>query len=71
MKLFRPLAFISLAIFAATAPALAGPSLGLSADIVSEIPAPNALPLLQNKQAATLYVDKADWPGVLRAAGDL
>jgi hypothetical protein len=71
MKFFRPLALISLALLAATAPALAGPSLGLAADFVSETPAPNTFPLLQNKQAATLYVDQADWPGVLRAAGDL
>jgi hypothetical protein len=71
MTFFRHLALLSVVTLAGATPVLAGPSLGLSADVVSETPAPNAFPLLRNKQAATLYVDKADWPGVLRAAGDL
>src|SRR3954465_233817 len=30
-----------------------------------------SFPLVQGQQAATIYVDSADWPGVVRAAGDL
>ena len=30
-----------------------------------------SFPLVQGQQAATLYVDSADWPGVIRAVGDL
>ena len=30
-----------------------------------------SFPLVQGKDAATLLVDPADWPGVIRAAGDL
>jgi len=30
-----------------------------------------SFPLVQGQQAATLYVDSADWPGVVRAVGDL
>jgi hypothetical protein len=31
----------------------------------------NSFPIVQNKLAATIYVDPADWPGVIRAAKDL
>ena len=30
-----------------------------------------SFPIVQNKRAATLWVDAADWPGVIRAVGDL
>jgi hypothetical protein len=30
-----------------------------------------SFPLVQGQQAAVLYVDSADWPGVVRATGDL
>jgi hypothetical protein len=33
--------------------------------------AAGSFPLVQGQQTATLYVDSADWPGVVRAAGDL
>ncbi len=31
----------------------------------------NSFPIVQKKQVATIYVDPADWPGVIRAAKDL
>jgi hypothetical protein len=34
-------------------------------------PAPGKFPLVANRTAATLIVDPADWPGVIRAAKDL
>jgi len=30
-----------------------------------------SFPLVQGQQTATIYVDSSDWPGVVRAAGDL
>ncbi len=49
----------------------ATPSLGLQTDIVSENAAPGDFPLKFTKDAAPFFLDPADWPGVLRAAGDL
>ena len=34
-------------------------------------PQPGAVPLVEGGSATTLFVDNADWPGVIRAAGDL
>ena len=34
-------------------------------------PAAGAFPIVDNKTAAAIYVDSADWPGVARAAADL
>src|SRR5215831_5943348 len=38
---------------------------------VSSTAANGSFPLVQGQQAATLCVDSADWPGVVRAVGDL
>jgi hypothetical protein len=50
---------------------MVGPSLGMPISIVSELPGTNRFPLVKSGSAATIYADKADWPGVLRAAADL
>ena len=59
--------FLGLASFSVNA----GVSLGLQADFVLEKSSSGAFPLVQKKQAATIYADKNDSPSVLRAAGDL
>ena len=46
-------------------------SLGLQADIVSDQAASGGFPLLAAKQPAPIYLDAADWPGVLRVGADL
>jgi hypothetical protein len=38
---------------------------------VAFTPANGSFPLAENNRAATLWVDPADWPGVVRAVGDL
>ena len=58
-------------VVAAVVPVHAFPSLGLQVTIVSESPAPDSIALVQNQRATRIYVDKADWAGVLRAASDL
>src|SRR6516164_7745583 len=45
-------------------------ALGLPSYIVSQ-PAPGAIPIVQGRVAAPILVDATDWPGVVRAAGDL
>ena len=49
----------------------AGPSLGLQTNMVLENAEPGSFALEQNKQAAPIFLDVADWFGVLRAGGDL
>ena len=71
MKRLCALLLVAAAQLAASSPVLAGPSLGMSADFVAETSAPGSVPLVEQKQAATIYLDKGDFPGVLRAAGDL
>jgi hypothetical protein len=51
--------------------ALAGTSLGLQVDLVSENKTPGCFPLVQGKTAAPITVDAEDDPGVRRAAADL
>ena len=58
-------------VVAPVVPVHAFPSLGLQVTIVSKSPAPASIALVQNKRATRIYVDKADWAGVLRAASDL
>ncbi len=41
------------------------------APYVETAPEPGSFALAQGNTTATLYVDSADWPGVVRAAGDL
>jgi hypothetical protein len=41
------------------------------AQYVQSVAGKNSFPIVQNKQAAAIYVDASDWPGVLRAAKDL
>src|SRR4051812_7005129 len=38
---------------------------------VANTGAAGSFPLVQGQQAATIYVNSSDWPGVVRAAGDL
>ncbi len=38
---------------------------------VQTVAGKNSFPVVQKKQAAAIYVDAADWPGVIRAARDL
>jgi len=50
----------------------AGPSLGLPAEIVTkELPPGGAFPLVAAGHEASLWYDAADYPGVIRAIGDL
>jgi len=50
----------------------AAPSLGLSADFVTDTaPSAAAFPLVTASGVAPLWFDAADWPGVVRAVGDL
>jgi hypothetical protein len=50
----------------------AAPSLGLSAEIVVDTaPSADAFPLVTASGGAPLWYDAADWPGVVRAVGDL
>jgi hypothetical protein len=51
--------------------ARAGPSLGLPVDFVLDQSEGNALPLLAGGRAAPVFLDGADFPGVLHAAADL
>ncbi len=46
-------------------------SLGLLTEIVSDQAVSGSFPLLASKQPAIIYLDPSDWPGVLRAGGDL
>jgi hypothetical protein len=62
---------ISLCLPAVTMAAGAGRDLGLSVEIVSEQASPDCFSLVQDKHAAPIYLDKSDFPGVLRAASDL
>jgi hypothetical protein len=49
-----------------------GTGLGLSADIVTNAAPPQgAFPLVTAKHLAPIYYDSADYPGVIRAIGDL
>ena len=58
-------------VLASTVTALAGPSLGLQTDIVSDQAEPGSFPLVAGRLAAPIFLDSADWPGVLRAGADL
>ncbi len=69
---FTSLGLLVVFVIVATAvPVHAGPSLGLQVNIVSESAEPGSVALVQKKRAATIFVDKTDWAGVLRAASDL
>jgi hypothetical protein len=61
----------AVAIVVAVVPTHAAPSLGLPVIIVSENAEPGSIPLVQNRHAAPIFLDKADYAGVLRAASDL
>src|ERR1051325_7699026 len=52
-------------LFAANLWAVGGPR------YVETAPRPGAFALAENRSAAAIRVDKADWPGVQRAAHDL
>ena len=61
-----------LGLAAAVALACSGPAhaLGRSA-YVATTPGPGQFVLVQGGAAASIWVDQADWPGVVRAARDL
>ena len=61
----------ALAVMLHTAAVSGGPSLGLKTELVSEIGGANSFPLVRASNAAPLFLDSNDYPGVLRAAGDL
>ena len=65
------LAWLAVAILVATGTARANPSLGLQAEIVSDQAMAGDFPLLAARQAAPIFLDASDWPGVLRAGADL
>ncbi|HZZ58315.1 MAG TPA: glycosyl hydrolase 115 family protein [Opitutaceae bacterium] len=68
LPLLRGLAAAA-ALALALDPSAAHAALGEPAQ-VRFAPAPDALPLVEAGRAAPVVVDPADWPGVLRAAGD-
>ncbi len=61
----------AIAIMSSSVPVYAGPSLGLQTDLVSDQAVSGSFPLLAAKQPAPIFLDPADWPGVLRAGADL
>ncbi len=65
----RPIVIITFGFLVIIAPAFTGRS--FSMDIVSESSTPESFPLVNNGQAAVIYLDKSDFAGVLRAASDL
>ena len=62
---------LALALTSVSVSVHAGPSLGLQTDIVSDQAVPGSFPLVNAKQPAPIFLDPSDWPGVLRAGGDL
>ncbi|MBV9848948.1 MAG: glycosyl hydrolase 115 family protein [Armatimonadetes bacterium] len=78
MKITPPLSWLAscllvsaLAVAASLVPVSAAPSLGLPVCIVSEKAGPGAFPLVRGLSAAPIFLDRADYPGVIRAAHDL
>lgn len=67
LVLFRRIAcgVMALMAWSTSAPALGRPP------YVAPTPAPGGFVLVQGGGAAPIWVDEADWPGVIRAAGDL
>ena len=63
--------FSFLAAVIAIVPVHATPSLGLAVDLVSQNASTSSVPLVRNGHAAPIFLDQADYPGVLRAASDL
>jgi hypothetical protein len=49
----------------------AAPSLGLREDIVADHPAADSFALEAGQRAAPIFMNSADWPGVIRAGTDL
>ena len=68
LNLTRYVAVVALAATTAVFPTDATPSLGLQTDIVSENSGPGDFSLVRDKHAAPLFLDGADYAGVLRAA---
>jgi hypothetical protein len=60
-----------LAVLPAIFSVSATPSLELKTVVVSENAEPGSFPLEVNRQAAPIFLDQTDWPGVLRAGTDL
>ena len=70
-KLARCIAVLALAAITAVVSVNATPSFGLQTEIVSENVGPEDFPLVRDKQAAPIFLNSADWPGVFRAGADL
>src|SRR5512143_2913688 len=70
-RLARWLCLSAIAIVATVVPCWASPSLGLPVDIVVNQAEPGSIAIVQNRHAAPILVDRADWAGVIRAASDL
>ena len=69
---FRRVPLLALAaLLAAPPPLVAGPGLGLAGDLLADAAAPGDFVLAAGGQAAPVWLDPADHPGVLRAANDL
>jgi hypothetical protein len=71
IRTVRTIAVLAFALTMSIISVCATPSLGLQADIVTDSAASDGFPLLRERQAAPIFLDQADWPGVLRAGGDL
>ena len=74
LKRFKTAAMLTgsaIAIMAPVRPVCATPSLGRQTDIVSEKAESGSFQLEQNQKAAPIFLDPADWAGVLRAGADL
>src|SRR5476651_915575 len=70
-KITASLLLSFLAVLGAIVSVNAGPSLGLQTDLVLGKNEAGSFPLMTGKQAAPIFLDQADWAGVLRAGADL
>ncbi len=70
MKRTTPAVFLSIALLLSSTALSHGQTLGQPAYIRFSAQ-PQGFPLATNGHAAPILVDKADWPGVIRAASDL
>jgi hypothetical protein len=66
----RALKILALFALVATIGRHESPAIGQT-PYVSSTPVSGSFPLAANRATASIYVDAADWPGVIRAAGDL
>jgi hypothetical protein len=69
-NLVRPSSILLAIVVGSLFPAQDALAIG-QAQYVQSVAGKNSFPIVQNRQAAEIYVDTSDWPGVLRAAKDL